>query len=109
MDGIYRCSFPEEEIWSVISFCHDSPCGGLVGTSKTAAKVLQAGFFWPSLFKDIYTYVHSYNHCQWMGNLSRKNEMPLNFTLEVEIFDVWGIDFMGAFPSSRGTSTSQSQ
>jgi len=37
-----------------------------------------------------------------MGNLSRKNEMPLNFILEVEIFDVWGIDFIGPFPSSRG-------
>jgi len=28
--------------------------------------------------------------------------MPLNFILEVEIFDVWGIDFMRLFPSSRG-------
>ena len=28
--------------------------------------------------------------------------MPLNFILEVEIFDVWGIDFMGPFLSSRG-------
>lgn len=26
--------------------------------------------------------------------------MPLNNILEVEIFDVWGIDFMGPFPSS---------
>ena len=28
--------------------------------------------------------------------------MPLNTILEVEIFDVWGIDFMGPFPSSFG-------
>ena len=27
--------------------------------------------------------------------------MPLNFILEVEIFDAWGIDFMSPFPSSR--------
>jgi len=26
--------------------------------------------------------------------------MPLNNILEVEIFDVWGVDFMGPFPSS---------
>lgn len=26
--------------------------------------------------------------------------MPLNYILEVEIFDVWGIDFMGSFPPS---------
>ena len=28
--------------------------------------------------------------------------MPLNPILEVEIFDVWGIDFMGHFPNSFG-------
>jgi len=28
--------------------------------------------------------------------------MPLNFILKVEIFDVWGINFMGPFSSSRG-------
>ena len=28
--------------------------------------------------------------------------MPLNPILVVEIFDVWGIDFMGPFPSSFG-------
>ena len=28
--------------------------------------------------------------------------MPLNPSLEVELFDVWGIDFMGPFPSSGG-------
>jgi len=29
-----------------------------------------------------------------------KIEMPPNNILEVELFDVWGIDFMGPFPSS---------
>ncbi|KAL4303456.1 hypothetical protein GQ457_10G011730 [Hibiscus cannabinus] len=36
------------------------------------------------------------------GNISRRNEMPLQNILEVELFDVWGIDFMGPFPSSFG-------
>ena len=26
--------------------------------------------------------------------------MPLHYNLQVEIFDVWGIDFMGPFPKS---------
>ena len=37
-----------------------------------------------------------------MGNISKKQEMPLKGILEVELFDVWGIDFMGPFPSSLG-------
>ena len=37
-----------------------------------------------------------------MGNISRRNEMPLQGIRVVHIFDVWGIDFMGPFPSSFG-------
>jgi len=39
-DGIYRRCLPKEEVQSVISHCHDSPCGGHASTSKTTAKVL---------------------------------------------------------------------
>ena len=34
--------------------------------------------------------------------MSRRNMMPLQSILIVEIFDVWGIDFMGPFPPSFG-------
>ena len=37
-----------------------------------------------------------------MGNISIRNEMPLQGILVVLIFYVWGIDFMGPFPSSFG-------
>ncbi|XP_057747193.1 uncharacterized protein LOC130966412 [Arachis stenosperma] len=40
------------------------------------------------------------NECQRTGGLSKKNEMPQKFILEVELFDLWGIDFMGPFPPS---------
>ncbi|XP_078166211.1 uncharacterized protein LOC144560859 [Carex rostrata] len=40
--------------------------------------------------------------CQRTGNITKRNEMPLNNVQEVELFDVWGIDFMGPFPSSCG-------
>ncbi|CAN6547359.1 unnamed protein product [Malus baccata var. baccata] len=34
--------------------------------------------------------------------MSIQDQMPQNPILSVEIFDVWGIDFMGPFPSSHG-------
>ncbi|CAN6576919.1 unnamed protein product [Malus baccata var. baccata] len=34
--------------------------------------------------------------------LSTRNEMPQQSILVIELFDVWGIDFMGPFPSSHG-------
>nr|GFA48727.1 hypothetical protein [Tanacetum cinerariifolium] len=35
------------------------------------------------------------------GKISQRDEMPQNSIQTCEIFDVWGIDFMGPFPSSR--------
>ena len=35
-----------------------------------------------------------------MGNISKRHELPLQGILVVQLFDVWGIDFMGPFPSS---------
>ena len=32
----------------------------------------------------------------------RKDELPLNLIFVIELFDVWGIDFMGPFVSSHG-------
>ncbi|KAL3520014.1 hypothetical protein ACH5RR_018163 [Cinchona calisaya] len=40
------------------------------------------------------------NECQRTENISRRNEMPLTNILVCEVFDVWGLDFMGSFPSS---------
>nr|GEU83258.1 reverse transcriptase domain-containing protein [Tanacetum cinerariifolium] len=34
--------------------------------------------------------------------ISQRDEMPQNAIQVCEIFDVWGIDFMGPFPSSKG-------
>ena len=37
-----------------------------------------------------------------MGNIGRRNEMSLQGILLVQIFDVWGMDFMGPFPPLFG-------
>ena len=33
--------------------------------------------------------------CQRLGKISHRHMMPLNPILVVDLFDVWGIDFMG--------------
>ncbi|KAJ9536280.1 hypothetical protein OSB04_un000552 [Centaurea solstitialis] len=99
-DQVVRKCVPNFEMKNLLKDCHDSPYGGHFGGQRTAAKVLQSGFFWPTLFKDAFEFVKSCDACQRTGNLSQRNEMPLNNILEVELFDVWGIDFMGPFPMS---------
>ena len=99
-DGVIRRCISEDEVESIVAHFHSLPCGGHASSSKTTAKILQSGFYWPSIFKDVYRFISACDSCQRTGNISRRNEMPLNNIQEVEIFDVWGIDFMGPFPSS---------
>ncbi|KAJ9562184.1 hypothetical protein OSB04_007344 [Centaurea solstitialis] len=99
-DQIIRRCIPKEEVTSIIHHCHSGPCGGHFGGQRTAIKILQSGFYWPTLHKDCHDFVKRCDECQRSGNISRRNEMPLNGILEIELFDVWGIDFMGLFPNS---------
>ena len=101
-DSIIRKCVPEIEQEAILIACHASAYGGHYGGQRTALKVLESGFYWPSLFKDAHHYVSKCDRCQRTGNISRKHEMPQSGILEVELFDLWGLDFMGPFPSSRG-------
>lgn len=39
-----------------------------------------------------------------MGDITQHQELPQTRVLAVELFDLWGIDFMGPFPTSYGLS-----
>ncbi|KAM2867849.1 hypothetical protein COP2_023719 [Malus domestica] len=51
---------------------------------------------------DARTFCLTCDKCQRMGNIGARDQMPQVSILNVEIFYVWGIDFMGPFPSSYG-------
>ncbi|GJW75803.1 reverse transcriptase domain-containing protein [Tanacetum coccineum] len=98
---IRRCVHGKEAL-DILEACHNGPTGGHHGANLTAKKVFDAGFFWPTIYKDAHELVKNCDSCQRQGKISQRDEMPQNSIQVCEIFDVWGIDFMGPFPSSRG-------
>ncbi|GJS19377.1 reverse transcriptase domain-containing protein [Tanacetum coccineum] len=98
---IRRCVFGQEAL-EILKACHEGPTGGHHSANITAQKVFDAGFFWPTIYKDAYELIKSCDACQRQGKISQRDEMPQNVIQVCEIFDVWGIDFMGPFPSYRG-------
>jgi transposase InsO family protein len=54
------------------------------------------------MHEDTKRYVASCPECQRTGNISPRNSMPLKYNLQIDIFNVWGIDFMGHFKNSFG-------
>nr|GEV91790.1 reverse transcriptase domain-containing protein [Tanacetum cinerariifolium] len=75
-DQIIRRCVHGQKAFEILKACHEGPTGGHYGANLTAKKR--------------------------QGKISQKDEMP-QYTIQVcEIFDIWGIDFMGSFPSSKG-------
>nr|GEZ39410.1 reverse transcriptase domain-containing protein [Tanacetum cinerariifolium] len=86
----------------VVKGCHYGPTGGHHDPNYTAKMVFDSGFYWPTIYRDALDFVKTCDVCQRQGKISQRDEMPQNSIQVCEIFDVWGIDFMGPFPSSRG-------
>nr|GEU61487.1 transposon Ty3-I Gag-Pol polyprotein [Tanacetum cinerariifolium] len=98
---IRRCVHGQEAV-DILKACHNGPIGGHHEPNYTAKKVFDSGFYWPTIYRDAHDLIKSCDACQRQGKLSQRNEMPQNAIQVCEIFDVWGINFMGPFLSSRG-------
>nr|XP_027064775.1 uncharacterized protein LOC113690870 [Coffea arabica] len=99
-DQVIRRYVSENEFQSILTYCHSFACGGHFGPKRTARKVLESGFFCPTLFKDAYSFCKSCDKYQRVGNISHRDQMTQTPMIFIDIFDVWGIDSMGPFPSS---------
>ncbi|GKB98552.1 reverse transcriptase domain-containing protein [Tanacetum coccineum] len=98
---IRRCVYGQEAV-DILTVCHNGPTGGHHGANYTAKKVFDFGFYWPTIYRDAHDLVTWCDACQRQGKISQKDAMSQNAIQVCEIFDMWGIDFMGPFSSSRG-------
>jgi hypothetical protein len=102
IDGLLRRCIPAFETWKILERCHATPYGGHYGAFRTNAKVWQRRFYWPTMYEDAKSFVRRCSRCQKHRNINIRDAMPLTTNLQIDIFDVWGIDFMGPFPNSEG-------
>jgi hypothetical protein len=72
-----------------------------LGANKTYP-VWASRFYWPEMHEDAKRFVATCPKSQRSGNISQRNAMPLNYNLQIDLFDVWGIDFMGPFMNLNG-------
>jgi hypothetical protein len=58
-DGLLRRCVAGDEVKSIMWHCHSSAYGGHHSGERTAAKILQSGFWWPTLFKDCHEFANN--------------------------------------------------
>ncbi|XP_076914200.1 uncharacterized protein LOC143573124 [Bidens hawaiensis] len=63
-DRVLRRCVSREEGREILRHCHEGLTGGHHGSSSTARKVLDSGFYWPSIFKDSHEFVRQCDACQ---------------------------------------------
>ena len=102
VDQVLRRCVSKEEQGKILERCHSSSYGGHYSSKITATKLLQCGFYWPTFIKDTHNFYLKFLTCQAAIKIDKKNSMPLQPILEVEVFNPWGIDFMEPFPNSNG-------
>eukprot|EP00253_Pinus_taeda_P004267 PITA_04267 len=52
LDQILKRWIREEEVFHILQTCHDRPCGSHFAAKRTTFKILQAGYYWPTLHQD---------------------------------------------------------
>ncbi|MCO5568364.1 hypothetical protein L7F22_022063 [Adiantum nelumboides] len=86
-----------KEIEKILMSCHDGVCGGHFAQEITSRKILQAGFVWPSLYRDVQHWCKACKACQQAGDckLSNGPRFPI---FAYGPFEKWGIDAIGPLP-----------
>lgn len=95
IDLILQRFIQEDEVLEILRAYHTKPDGGHYGGQWTAIKILNARYYWLTIFKDSFTFVKTYDVCQRLGKCSQIGVMSLQPIVVVEPFNKWGLDFIG--------------
>ena len=94
-----RCLCQEEADY-VMREVHEGICGNHSGARSLVHKLIRAGYYWPTMMKDVQAYVQSCDKCQRFSNLIRQPFEELTPMTAPWPFAQWGLDIMGPFPTA---------
>eukprot|EP00253_Pinus_taeda_P021259 PITA_21259 len=101
--GVLLTCLDKKHSMDVMQQLHSSMCGGHHYWKTTAHKTLRAGYYWPSLFSDAFSFVKSCDRCQRLEGRQQLKSFPLKPIHAKRPFQQWGLDFIGEInPNSSG-------
>ena len=78
-----------------MSELHDGLAGGHYSWDTTAHKIVRAGYYWLTLFKDAHAHVRTCDICQRCGGRQPKAAALLKPVTIMEPFEQWELDIIG--------------
>uniref|UniRef100_A0A2N9FZB4 Uncharacterized protein n=1 Tax=Fagus sylvatica TaxID=28930 RepID=A0A2N9FZB4_FAGSY len=80
---------------------HEGIYGNHSGARSLVHKLVRAGYYWPTMQKDVVSYVRACDKCQRFGNLIHSPPETLTPMTAPWPFAQWGLDIMGPLPVGR--------
>ena len=84
----------------VMKEVHEGICGNHSGARLLVHKLIQVGYYYPTMLKVAQAYVKTYDKCQRFSNLIRQPSEELTPMTTPWPFAQWGLDIMGPFPTT---------
>ncbi|XP_014492237.1 uncharacterized protein LOC106754694 [Vigna radiata var. radiata] len=91
-----------EEAKYVMQELHHGICGSHSGKRTLRAKILRAGFYWPTIEQDCKEFVQKCISCQSHGHDTRIPPSELMGIISPWPFAQWGMDIAGPLPLAKG-------
>lgn len=93
-NGVLRCCVTSSKIPLILREYHDNMAGGHFIGDIIVRKILQSGYWWPTLFSNCMTYIRQYDVCERIRKPTDSSTMPFTPILAFAPFKKWGIDFV---------------
>jgi hypothetical protein len=79
-DGILLRCLEKDDAEKVLTELHDGLTGGNFGGDTTTHKILRAGYYWPTMFRDAHAYARKCEECQKSTGREKKHAFPFNLS-----------------------------
>ena len=98
--------FTSGNIHDILKEIHEGVCGGHFTPKVTSHRIIRVGYYWPSIFKDSYSFIIKCSACQKISRRMKRDSMPLQTILVDAPFMQSGLDVIGPInlKSSQGNS-----
>jgi hypothetical protein len=101
---LMRC-LSKAEGQDILLEVHVGICEGHIGARALAAKVLQQGFYWPTMIDDAAKLASTHKACQKFSHQSKCPTQPSQLIAPSWPLWQWGIDIMGKLTPAQGDCT----
>ena len=77
LQGVLLRCIKLDQVEHILYQFHEGPAGGHFSPRATALKVMKAGYYWPSVFKDAHLWVRKCKQCAIFAGKEKLSAMPL--------------------------------